>query len=268
MRQLSLALLLVVTPPAFAEESPPESPPPAAKAETVVDTPNVLARKRDAAIDRGLISTHAETIGAKQWAINAYELFFIGATYGFTDDIQASFSTLMPIVADIPLVLVAQAKFVVHRTNNTVVALRAPLMFASENDLSGGAGGFGAGVVMDHRFDKEGRYTLHGGLLVSGALVAGSSVTDDILVGDGAVISADLGLSLAFKDSFSLIFEGQAFAAVTGEGFDFLDLGTFSYGVRFHSGTIAGDIGFVRPIGVDTDPLILGIPYLAFSARL
>jgi hypothetical protein len=121
---------------------------------------------------------------------------------------------------------------------------------------------------MDHRFDREGRYTLHGGLLVSGALVAGANVVDEVDFGDGVIISADLGVTLALKDSFSILLEGQTFAAINREGFDFLDFGLLSYGVRFHSGTIAGDIGFIRLVGIDSGPFFLGLPYLAFSARL
>jgi hypothetical protein len=281
MRRL-LALALASCPTAALAEAPtPEAPAgalagpaaevpeaPAASPVQRPDSPNALARARDAAIDRGLLSTHAETIGKGQWAINAYELFFVGATYGFTDTIQASISTLMPIVTDMPFVVAAQPKFVVQRTENTVVAIRAPLFWLSDSDLSGGAGAFGAGVVMDHRFDPEGRYTLHGGLLVSGALLASSSLSDDIEVGDGAIISLDLGTSLAFTEGFSMLIEGQAFAAITNEGFDLVDAGLLSYGVRFHSGKIAGDIGFVRPLGVDAGDFLLGLPYLAFSARL
>ena len=82
--------LVLVSPHASAEEGG-----------QATGSPTALARGRDASIDRGFLTAHAETIGEGQWAFNAYELIFIGLTYGFTDDIQASISTLLPIVEDI-----------------------------------------------------------------------------------------------------------------------------------------------------------------------
>jgi len=261
MRSFVVAVCLataIAAPPVAAE--PAETP--------VAGTPTGLARDRDASIDRGFLTTHAETIGDDKWAINAYELIFIGLTYGFSDDIQASFSTLLPITADIPLVLAIQPKFVLHRSPDTIVSLRTPVTLTS--DLDGDDNEtvvtFGAGVVVDQRLDDAGRFAVHAGLLASGALGSGFSFTSGIDVVEGAFFEIDLGVSLGLAQIVKVIVEAQAFAVVSDAGFEFVDVVLLNYGVRFHSGSLAGDLGFIRPIGVDSD-LILGVPYLAFSAR-
>jgi len=249
MRPLLVALSFALSTPAFAEDGV---------------TPTDAARQNDASIDRGLVTTHAETIGEGKWAINAYELIFLGVTYGFTDTIQASLSTLLPIVEDIPLVLALQPKFVLMRTADTVLSLRTPLTFTSSDGET--AFTFGAGVVLDQRLDDAGRFALHAGLLATG--VAGSIVSlgDDVDVAEGAVLELDVGVTLGVASMVKIIVELQGFAAISDAGFEVVDAALLNYGVRFHGGSLAGDIGFIRPIGVDSD-LILGVPYLAFSAR-
>lgn len=231
-------------------------------------TPTELARARDASVDRGLLTTHAETIGAGQWAFNAYELFFVGLTYGFTDDIQASFSTLVPVTTDVPLVLAIQPKFVLARTPEMVVSLRTPVTIVHSFDSGDGTlGTFGAGILLDRRLDAEGRIALHAGLLASGAFGAGFDSIDGFTIGKGAFFELDLGMTFSLSNLVSLLIEVQSFAAVTSDGFDVADGVLLNYGIRFHSGSIAGDLGFIRPIGIEDSGFLLGVPYLAFSAR-
>lgn len=266
---LPLALVTAFAPAALAEETPdvPFSELP----------PSEKARERDAAIDRGFLTSHAETIGKGQWAINAYELVFLGVTYGFTDDIQVSLSTLLPIVEDIPLVLALQPKFVLARTPETVVALRVPFTYI--NDLSSDSnsvGTLGAGVVVDHYFGPTGRIGLHAGLLVTGVFgdfnfsdedEDGNDDSDSVAFADGAGFELDLGASFGVSNAVKIILEGQIFAAAGDGGFEVGEVVLINYGVRIHGSGFAGDLGFIRPVGnVDTG-LILGLPYVAISAR-
>ncbi|MCC6620173.1 MAG: hypothetical protein IT385_02900 [Deltaproteobacteria bacterium] len=264
MRALVVSLAIATTaihaPSALAEDAVPDSP---------AATPTRLARARDASIDRGFLTAHAETIGEGKWAFNAYELIFIGLTYGFTDDIQASISTLLPIVEDIPLFIAIQPKFVLMRSPETIVSLRTPVTIGSsfDSDAEGTIVTFGAGVLVDQRLDAAGRFAMHAGLLASGAAGGGFDLTSDFEAADGAFFELDLGVTLGVASILKLLFEVQALAVVSEDGFEFADFVLFNYGVRFFSGSIAGDLGFIRPIGIDTDELILGVPYLAFSAR-
>jgi len=230
-------------------------------------SPAAGARARDAAIDRGFLTAHAETIGRDKWAINAYELVFIGVTYGFTDDIQASLSTLLPVTTDIPLVLALQPKFVLARTDTTVVALRVPLTFVTGTDGEGSIGTFGAGALVDHYLDPRGRIALHGGLLVSSAFGSPFDLSDAFDLAQGAIFELDLGASLGVSRVVKLLLEVQTFAALGTGGFEVAHAVLVNYGLRLHGDSLAGDLGFIRPIGVDTDPLLLGIPYLALSSR-
>jgi len=265
---LPLVLVTAFAPAALAEEgpSPPISELP----------PSEQARERDAAIDRGFLTSHAETIGKGKWAINAYELVFLGLTYGFSDDIQVSLSTLLPVVEDIPLVLALQPKFVLARTPETVVALRVPFTYV--NDLSSNsnsAGTLGAGLVVDHYFGPTGRIGLHAGLLVTGVFGDftfsdgnndGADDSDRVGFANGAVFELDLGASFGVSNAVKIIVEGQIFAAAGEGGFEVADVVLINYGVRIHGSGLAGDLGFVRPIGIDSS-LILGVPYVAISAR-
>jgi len=261
MRNLfaTLALVMTMTPTAFAGEGGEG---------TQGGTPTGLARARDASVDRGLLTAHAETIGKDQWAFNAYELFFVGITYGFTDDIQASFSTLLPVTEDVPLVLAIQPKFVLARTPEMVVALRTPVTIVNSFDSDGGLlGTFGAGILIDYRLDAQGRFAFHGGILASGVFGAGFDSIDGFEVGKGAFFEFDLGFTFSLSNLVTLLVEMQSFAAAGEGGFDVADGVLLNYGIRFHSGSIAGDLGFIRPIGIEDSGFLLGVPYLAFSAR-
>lgn len=257
--------IIAAAPGALAEDGLPDEP-------RADKTPAELAQARDAAIDRGLLTSHAETIGDGKWAINAYELIFVGVTYGFTEDIQASLSTLVPITTDIPLVLALQPKFVLARTPKTVVAVRVPLTFAKDTTGNGSSfGSFGAGLLVDQYFGPRGRIGLHAGLLVTGVFgdfnFDGDGDSSGMTIGDGAGFELDLGASFGVSEAVKLILEAQVFAAAGDGGFKVADAALINYGVRIGGRGFAGDLGFIRPIGVDTDPLLLGIPYVAISAR-
>jgi hypothetical protein len=92
----------------------------------------LVARHRDASIDRGFTTGHAETIGKGKWAFNSYELFLAGLTYGLTDDLQLSFTTLLPITSDVPLLIGLSPKLVVHRSDRVVAAIRGNVFMGVE----------------------------------------------------------------------------------------------------------------------------------------
>lgn len=228
------------------------------------------ARAADASIDRGFLSSHAETIGAGNWSINSYELFFLGVTHAFTDDFQIAFTTALPVVEDFPFFLAISPKFVLHRSASTVVALRGLIWWGTlvGDDDDGGLGTFNGGVNLDHYFDDDGRFALHASVSLGGAF--GTSIgSDDFTVGSGLLLQIEGGFSFALARVLKLLFEVQTFALNTNDGFEFAPIVLLNYGIRFFGEDLAADLGFFKPIG-DTgdDPFIMGFPFVAFSARL
>jgi hypothetical protein len=54
----------------------------------------------------------------------------------------------------------------------------------------------------------------------------------------------------------------------SNDGFDGADGALLSYGVRFFSDSVAGDVGFVKPLGLDDDDdLVAGFPFINFTFR-
>lgn len=227
------------------------------------------ARAADASIDRGFLTSHAETIGAGNWSINSYELFFLGVTHAFTDDFQIAFTTALPVVEDFPFFLAISPKFVLHRSASTVVALRGLIWWGTlVGDDDGGLGTFNGGVNLDHYFDGDGRFALHASVSLGGAFGTGIG-SDDFTVGSGVLFQIEGGFSLALGRVLKLLFEVQTFALNTNDGFEFAPIVLLNYGIRFFGEDLAADLGFFKPIG-DTgdDPFIMGFPFVAFSARL
>jgi hypothetical protein len=248
--------------PAAGEATTDDAPPPAPEKPT---PRSILARNRDASIDRGLTTGHAENVGAGKWTINDYQIIFFGVTYGFTDDFQLSLSTLLPITTDLPLAFALSPKYVVSRGESHALAIRGNVWFAADIGSGFGLGVVTAGPVFDYYFDAEGRYAFHAGASLGGAFGGDG---DDFGFGEGLVLSADLGFTLGVAKNFKILFETQMFATYTRAGFNVTDIALFNYGVRFHGEGLAVDLAFLRPIGdIDVGPLLLGVPYITFSAR-
>ncbi len=246
-------LLATVATPTLAEEPSLEDRPAYA-----------IARDRDASVDRGVTTGHAETIGKGNWTINSYQLFLIGATYGFSDDFQLSATTLLPIIEDIPFVFALAPKYVVARGDQFALALRGDVWVGARSGTT--LGRASVGPVFDYYFDRQGRYAFHAGLNIGG--VFGGFDNSGISFAEGLLIGLDLGFTLGVAKGFKLIVEGQLFAGYSAAGFNVAEVALLNYGVRFHGRDLAVDLTFLRPIGdVDVGPLVMGVPFVAFSAR-
>ena len=262
-RSLIFALILatlVTAPAARADEpGPPEAAP---------TTPAEQARARDASIDRGLLMTHAETIGADRWTINSYELFLLGVTYGVSDDFQLSFTTSLPVVQDMPLLLSLAGKVVFYRDPWTVLALRGLIAWETvPSETDKGLGVFTASFFVDRYLDSRGRFALHGAFSVGGGFGTGFD-SGGVTIGHGALFLIELGVTLGLADMVNLYAEVEIPAVNAGGRFDFAPYALVNYGFRFHGGSLAADLGFLRPVGSgSSDTFILGFPFVAFSAR-
>lgn len=224
-----------------------------------------LAQDRDASIDRGFLTAHADTIGAGNWAINSYELFFLGVSYAPTEDFEIALSTALPVAEGFPIFLSLAPKYVFYRAPDTVVAVRGTFWYGSVVGEDDSIGAFNVGVLLDQYLDHDGRFALHASL--SAGSVFGVFDSDDFELADGALFQLDLGITLGVAQVAKLLVEAQIFAASTKDGFEVAPVVLLNYGIRFHGKTLAADLGFIRPIGDVDSGLILGLPFVAFSAR-
>jgi hypothetical protein len=246
MKSIVFALTLLVPGAVFAQGGPVER-----------------ARARDAAIDHGLIASHAETIGAGKWSFNSYELFAVGLTYGFTDDFQLSVSTLLPIVSEMPLVLSVAPKLVLWRGHSTTLAAQVQSFIISVDGETAGLGS--AGLAVDQYLDGDGRLILHGGLQAGKFF---GTTDSGINLSEGALAQLDVGITAGLTDLIKVLLEAKIFAGFDGEEFKVANVVLVNYGVRFHGQTLAADLGFLKPVGEDSnDDFVLGLPFVSFSAR-
>lgn len=195
----------------------------------VVENPAGLARSRNAGGDHGFLASHAETLPAGAVSLNFHEIIVFGISAGLTDRLSLSL-TMTPPVASPPEFVALHAKYVLHRSDRTVVSLRITNLDLSAWSSDGYEGGFyslGPGLSVDRFVGDSGRLSLHAGLSTHGGLVVAAPGEDD----------------------------GGAGALLT-------------YGVRFYSDFAAGDVALLRPIAdLDLGPFLFGIPYLGLSTR-
>lgn len=226
-----------------------------------------LAKKRDASIDRGFLVPHAETLHEGELTLNSYELFFIGMSYGITDNIEASLTTLLPVFSNLPVAVAPQLKWALYRSDQQVLSARLNMTYLSdhENDASGGT--FAGGISHDLYFDEQGRYAMHTGLDAGGVF---GKVDEDWKMGDGAFFIMNVGLSAQVADYMKVMVEAAVPAIYADDQFEMSDIVNVTYGMRFFGDDLAADLGFLRPVGEDMSDsgLAMGFPYVAFTARL
>lgn len=221
-------------------------------------------RKGDASVDRNILMPSAETINAGDVTFNSYELVLAGLTYGVTDDIAVSATVLLPIVEDFPRFVSVAGKFRLYAGSNDIFSLQPNLMYFGVDGES--AALFGVHALYDHLFDDRGRYTLSLAMSTLGVLGA---TEGDVDIADGAI----LGFSGAFNAQVAEIVKVMAElylpGAITPDTTELVEEALLlNYGVRFFGETLAVDLTFLRPIHPDAEtPLVMGIPFVTFSAR-
>jgi hypothetical protein len=211
----------------------------------------------------------AETIDAGQVTVNDYEIFVIGVTYGFTDDIQISASTLLPIVENMPLVLLASGKQRVVSSDHLIFSMQPNLLLGHHDGYT--AGGFGLQLLLDYVVDDEGDFVVSLGQSTQFAF--GEDFDDDVSLANGALFSLGLGASWRVarivKLMGELVLPGGLYWGDNNAQFEVIEQALlFNYGIRFFGESIAVDLSFLRPLHPDVDnSFVMGIPWLTFSAR-
>lgn len=224
----------------------------------------------DPNVDRGFLLPTALTQPAGSVTYNNYELLLHGLTYGVTDRIQATLTVLSPITTDMPFVGFGAVKVQLLSTDLLHLAAQGSVGYAHvfqngdgggpSNGYSLGAGAFGTLCLGDE---------------CSSALSA-SAIYQTVV---GTASEADLfpsflvyGGSIVQRVSRRVKLLGEVTSAAgradAGSNFENVDGVLVSYGVRFHTDSIAGDVGFVKPFaGSGSDGFLMGFPFVNLSYR-
>jgi hypothetical protein len=222
----------------------------------------------DPNIDRAFLQPTAMTQPAGTITYNNYELLLHGFTYGVTDNLQTTLTVLSPISSDMPILGIGAVKWHLPAGDRVHLALQGTLGYEHPSHGSGesvyimGAGGFASFCLRDDcssLLSASVNYQLAVDPTVSGRahfVIYGGSLVHRLgthvkLLGE--VTSAAVGAT-----------------PVGGGQTDFENLSgvLVSYGLRFHTDSIAGDVGFVKPFvdGPD-DGLFMGLPFVSLSYR-
>lgn len=247
-RGLPLLALVLLASSAFAQEAPPPPPDP---------TPGL---REDPNIDRAWFSPTAVTQPKGSFSFNDYELVFLGATYGVTDNFQLSVAFFPPLTTDLPFLGLLSGKlgFPVSDRVRLAASFSVAHVSEDEDEVTIGILGAALSVCTDDPCASLFSAYAYGGFAFG---------EDDDSV--PLVFGASLVQRLARHVKLVL---DVGTAAIVGEGTDELADGLLvSYGVRFFSDNIAGDIGFARPIFFSDDEedfeFILGVPVATFTYR-
>jgi len=258
LTMVSLASTLVSS-AAFAQA------PAAGDPTTVVAAPETAkVGADDPNVDRGFLLPTAMTQPAGSLTYNNYELLLHGLTYGITDNVQASVTVLSPIVEGMPIVGFGAVK------------ARLPL---GERVHLAFQGSVGVLHATESNADDPTLYTVSGGVFLSGCLredcssivSASATATKGFANGESSSAYAIVyGGSIVHRVSprIKLLSVLSSAAAASGEDAQNIPGFLASYGVRFHTNSIAADIGFIRPFGDEAgDDFLMGIPFANVSYR-
>ncbi len=240
-------------------------------------------RAKDSSADRGIFFNHAETIGKDKFTVNAYELIFAGLTYAWSDDAQATVNFLLPLFDEMPTVILANTKFVLSRSAKSTIALQGEASVfqiddSSEDgtDASISWGTVGVAAIADYYVSP--RFILHGQFGINSFWGEATLETDNgngdsfgagLPLGDVGMMRLVSGFTFVASDLIKLNAEIVLPGAHADGEFQFAEAVMALYGIRFYGKTLAADIAFARPFGkdVETDGLIMGIPWLSIAAR-
>jgi hypothetical protein len=269
MRAVLLCALAATTLPSLAHAQEVASGDAEVEASRQVDR----AQLEDPNVDRGMLLPTAQTQPKGSITFNDYELFLMGLSYGVTDNLQVTATTLVPITTDMPIFVLSNAK------------LRLVKQGRLRLSAIGGVGFFNEALSFDDVSPDEEFTTI----TVHGGAVASLCLSDDCHSLASASVTATRSFSDGESSDVAFIYGGSVVAKVAkrvklvGEimsggdlqngSFNGADGAILSAGVRFFSEHIAGDIGFMRPLGIDDKDgeddgdFLLGIPFVSFTYR-
>ena len=250
MLKLIASLATLIATAGLAIAQPGAAPPP--DDEATVEASVEAGIRDDVNADRVWLTPTALTQPKGSWSFNDFELMFLGMTYGVTDTVQVSAKTWVLVDADQPVLLWLAAKKQLISSGKLRVAVDG--QWISADDEAIGIVGGAASLCLDIGCHS----------LINGYLGTAFAVTDDT---DELPVIASLSLVKRLGRRVKFIAEVDT-GWTAGEDPTGNYLGW--YGLRFTSGEIGGDIGFVKPFGEDvdeTDVFPMGFPMLTFTYR-
>lgn len=226
------------------------------------------ARRADAMIERGVLSTHAETPGSGAETLSVHEGLLVSIGHAFTDDLQLTGGGLLPAWGGAPWAAFAQGKLVIARTDATTVALRGTGGLVAQRGGEGIAVSLGGGLLVD-AYPPPRWLSLHGGLSLQGA--RGTPISRLIpFDGDLGLGVLELGASARTSQRTALL--AEIWLPITWDEGDVqaFPMVLAPWIFRWGGPRLALDVGFLSGTGAvfGESPFAVGWPYLALGGRL
>ena len=212
----------------------------------------------DASASRGILIPTAETIGEGNITVTDFELLFVKATYGVTDDFQVAVTTILPLFSGMPTFGIFSGKLKLRETETFQVSIQPSISV-----LGGDGGTLGAQALADFVLDGAGKWVL---TLSENNMFAWG----DGQVIDGFAFTFGVGIQGEISTKIKLIAEVFTPGIVPFEGDPelFSEAMGLGYGVRFFGESLSGDITFLRPLDPElAGSMLLGFPLLSLTAR-
>lgn len=214
-------------------------------------------RAEDAAFDRGLLASRADTLRQGDWTVQSYEVVFLGASVGITDALQLSLTVAPLFGEDWQGPLIVNVRHVLGRGARWVGSAQVELVLLPNGEEPAGAT---AGVLLADWRPNE----VFGLYAQAGAQRA--------FLGEGAwSLRGVVGASAAISRRWALLLEGWALQGGLGARAPELDAAArvIFYGARYHRAGFALDLGMIyTPLILEEQTLGgLGLPWLVLTWR-
>ena len=176
---------------------------------------------------------------------------------------QTTVTVLSPIVKDMPFFGIAAIKGRFNPVPRLHLALQGSMGLQHQINVlaSTSLGMFGGGGFASFCLREDCSSLLSASVTYQVAVPEGNGFTAHMVLYGGSIVH---GVSRHVK----LLAELTSITARNSQDdWDNMPGVLASYGVRFHTADIAGDVGFIKPIGEDTGDLIMGLPFVNVSYR-
>jgi|GEM_PF-5344188 len=216
----------------------------------------------DASASRGILIPTAETIGEGKLTVTDFEILFVNATYGVSDDLQVGVTTILPLFASMPTFGIFSGKLKVQESDTYQISVQPSALVLGDSGVYGGT--IGVQAMADIVLDSEGSWVLS---LSENNMFAWG---DGELISEGFAFTLGASLQGQISSKIKLLCELFTPGVVPFEGDAelFGEAAGFGYGVRFFGEGLSGDITFLRPLDSDmAGALLLGLPLLSVTAR-
>jgi hypothetical protein len=215
-------------------------------------------RRVDANTDRVILYSTAETQPAGTYYFSNYEIILLQVGYAVTDKLQVSLTGIPPLFTDQPYFFDVTAKYNLQRGDvfRSAVQVAFDTVVSPKSDPSS-LFGVRAGLI--------GQFCLVADCLTSVTLNAGTLLNNR----SNAVVPVYLagGLLVHVTDVFKLMVEPNYAVAIGNGKVDGPSGFLLNYGLRLSGKQFGFDLAFIRPIGSDSNTLIMGVPMISFTYR-